>query len=233
MNELIFNEFKQHALNNPTTEVCGYSLGEQLIITDNVADNPQEDFVIDKSHTLKVKRSKKVKAIYHSHINSNNTFSVEDIKASKRLGIPYHMYNVQYNQWHSYDPNVVRELEGRPWNYVYSNCYNIIQDYYATKLDIKLGDFYLNSPNEWTKDGWNEYLDNLELQGFKRVYDLQDHDLILIRLGAINPNHAAIITSTINNTIIHHCVDRLSISENYDGIWRKLTHSYWRHHSLC
>ncbi|HEY9629380.1 MAG TPA: Mov34/MPN/PAD-1 family protein [Coleofasciculaceae cyanobacterium] len=227
-----------HSHLDPNRESCGFVINDIYYPAINVADDPN-DFRLDPQSTRKVIKARdsgQQVIICHSHINSNPTFSPADIVASKGRRLPYALYHLSTATHSYYDPNApIAPYEGREWHWVIDNCYTLCQDYYLQEFNIKLGDFYLSTPDEYKQPDFTAYLDNMESQGFLRLHSdepLKVGDFILMNYGSMSPNHAAIMFDLEGNLILHHIVNHLSHIGIYGSQYRKITHSVWRHHQF-
>lgn len=232
-NAEIKTEIIQHALSLPNQEICGYVLKDKYYPAINVATNPSIDFQLDSESTLKVLKSKRSRPIIvHSHVNENKQLSVADVKASRSLNLPYLMLHLPSQEWHYYDPKAILPYEGREWSWTTANCYTLLQDYYKQEFQIKLDDFYLETPTEFSDPNFNSYLLNIESQGFILQHsecELKRGDFLLMKVGNLNPNHAAIVYSPEDNLILHHVVNHYSSTSTYGSRWRKATSHVYRH----
>lgn len=226
------------AKQTPEIEICGLIVDNTLIPSINVSYDPAMSFALDAETVLFIellKAQNKEYAIYHSHIAlSDDDFSANDIRLAKREKIEIVLVNSVSGTIREYNPNTIQPLLAREWRWAYQNCYTLLQDFYQLYFQIKLDDFYLESPNEWEQPGWNKYLENVASQDFELVdrnAELKQGDLIFMWIGRNkNPTHAAIMLDPEENTILQHFSEKLSEISTYDGRYRKLTHSIYRHH---
>jgi hypothetical protein len=100
-------------------------------------------------------------------------------------------------------------------------------------MGITLGDFFNEHPTCWEDDGWNEYLENIEKQGFRRITDDSEKygDIILMKIGrASAANHGAIRLHPNTNTILHHILEKVSGIDVLDNNWKRRIDSCWRYY---
>lgn len=222
--EITLNEIKAYAIAHPDRETCGYiTANNEVIQAMNLAMNDREAFALDVPTTSI--------AVWHSHVNGNNDFSIDDIKAAKSFGMPWILYHLPTNHFRIYDPNTIEPYIDRPWSWVYRNCFTLFQDWYKKELAIEIPDFYLSSHTAWESEDVG-YTENFPKQGFARLPEsepLKKHDVILMSIGKTRaPNHVAIVVDP-DGKILHHLAERLSTIDVYGGLWQKSTHSVWRH----
>ena len=75
------------------------------------------------------------------------------------------------------------------------------------------------------------YLDNFKNEGMREIDpdSIQYGDILLMKLDAIVPNHAAIYLGEM--IILHHVQGRLSSRDVYGGYYQKVTELCLRHES--
>jgi len=217
---------RNHALEFPDKEVCGAILKDGTPIRwKNYAANEATGFLTPSFDPGTIA------AIYHSHPDGQgDDFSVKDIKASRALGKPFILFYVPTQIFRFYDPNKIEPYLGREWNWVYRNCYTLVQDYYKQELGIVLNDYYLESPRSWLRKSVG-YVENFQKEGFRRLREdesIQKHDVILLWQQSKFPNHAAIVVDPNKNHILEHLENRLSHLTIYGGQLIKQTHSVLR-----
>lgn len=224
---------RQHAAEFPTQEVCGFLLDSgQVLRAHNVHQCPETDFAIWDGQFIAANDRGAIAAIYHSHVNSNDAFSVPDIKACRQVQIPYILCHTPTLRIRVYDPNEIQPYEGREWGWCWNNCFTLFQDYYKRELGVMLPDFYSPYDRSWLREDMG-YTRHLPLNGFRRL-ELNEviatHDVALMTLGLRYPNHVGVIVDAVQNKILHHCADQPSEITVYapgNDYW-KSTHSIWR-----
>lgn len=218
---------RDHALEFPGKEVCGAIGNDGVPVRwQNHAFNEQTGFLTPSFNP------DAMMAIYHSHPEGqSNDFSVKDIKASRALSMPMVLFHVPSENFKVYNPNVIEPYIGREWNWVYRNCYTLMQDYFKQELDVELPDFYLESPRAWLRGKSVGYIENLPKHGFRRIAEgeaIRKHDVILMWKDSTIANHVAIVVDPNQNKIIEHLENMLSHPTVYNGQMLKQTHSVWR-----
>lgn len=208
----------------PGIEVGGCVIDGKAIQLANLAADPAKAITMDLAGYYHL-----CQCIWHTHTaDGRDGFSVEDIKASRQIGIPYLLYTAN-KTWHYYDPHEVKPFIGRKWDWVHQNCYDLLRDWVLTTFSYRMNEFYLSSESAWQTEDVG-YVANLPSEGFKRIdpANLQENDIILMQVETQYPNHVGILVDGPKNLMLHHLAGQLSQQSIYGGHWRKATHSVWR-----
>lgn len=218
-------------------EKCGYVLADNTVVeVKNVHPSPQESFAISDEHVSRIMFENL--PVWHSHTansGASDNWSGHDIRQAVKQEYVLILYHAPTGRIREFDPAFVPPYEGREWNVYTSSCEVLLRDFYLQEFGIKLMRWIPDSPQPWIKEGWDEYRIELEKHGFKNIgrpgmVELRRGDVALMKVGrAAAPNHAAIVTDPSKNIILHHLVDRLSLSESYGQGWRNATHGIYRH----
>ena len=140
--------------------------------------------------------------------------------------MPWIIVNWPTGQIHTFAPTgFVAPLLGREFSYGVLDCYTLIQDYYARACGITLPDFE-HTAHFW-ETGVPLYENNFSKAGFHVVDTPQQHDVILMMVGASVANHGGIYLG--NGQVLHHLMRRLSANDVYGGYFQKVTVKYLRH----
>jgi proteasome lid subunit RPN8/RPN11 len=237
INPAILEEIKDHCRGEFPKEACGVVSDGKVIVSQNLATNTNDFFVIDPKIFQEIS---KVDFIWHSHCQDED-FSMADISTARNLMLPMYLFKLPIGKEDLYDPTVVQPLEGRTFVYWIADCWALVKDWYEAK-GIKLPD----PPRElkdadglydWDRPGWNMYQELLP-QRFDRLEptaQIQDGDLILSTIrfesppeAPDTPNHIAIVVNATENSILEHMYKNLSGKKVYGQERRKMTHSVWR-----
>ncbi|HEY9696286.1 MAG TPA: Mov34/MPN/PAD-1 family protein [Trichocoleus sp.] len=238
LDQNLIHQIIEHADAYSKQEVCGYVLNNKVYRAVNVAADPSIDFLLDGESTLAVITARENGGhpiIYHSHINTNDDWSLADIQSSRKLLLPYFLYHQPSGTKRFYDPLAISPYEGRQFHWLTDNCYSLIQDAFRREFQITLPDFYLNHPTEYSEPHFNRYLESIEAAGFIKLpadADLRKGDLIVTLMGTPNPAHGVMVWSPEENTILEHFAGQLSRMRSYSSVHRKYTRSVWRHKQL-
>lgn len=193
-------QFKSHAKSMHPHEACGVIVDGELVLINNVADYPEDDFRMNPTQI-----PEKYDAVIHSHPSGNPEPTACDMRAQIDSGVPWAILGGEQLIWVG-----IREskLVGRDFLHGVFDCYSLIRDYYHEK-GIAIPDFPRD--NDWWKHGENLYVENYQKAGFKRLpenAELQSGDVFLACIGSKVPNHGGIYIG--NGLILHHLNKRLS-----------------------
>lgn len=217
MKTQIFNHAKQCG----EAECCGFVIDNKTYLPcNNISPTPTETFEIATEDWIKTEESGVITAVVHSHPNGLPILSEADQFYQQRTGLDWWL--ICNNKIHKF--RYIKPLLGRKFNHGETDCLTLFRDAYML-TGIDLPDY--ERQDDWWHNGQNLYLDLLPKNNFERVEEAQEGDIILVCLGSTVPNHAAIYIG--NQFILHHCPNRLSKRDLYDGFWLKYTHSVWRH----
>ncbi|MCO6551488.1 MAG: C40 family peptidase [Gilliamella sp.] len=202
-------------------ECCGFVIDNKTYLPcNNISPTPTETFEIATEDWITAEQKGKITAVVHSHPNGLPTLSQADQFYQQQTGVDWWL--VCDNQIHKF--RYIKPLLGREFKHGETDCLTLVRDAYML-AGIDLPDY--ERQDDWWHNGQNLYLDLLPKNEFEQVEDVQEGDVILVCLGSTTPNHAAIYIG--NQFILHHCPNRLSKRDLYDGFWLKYTHSIWRH----
>ena len=121
----------------------------------------------------------------------------------------------------------VSKYIGKEFDYGRQDCYTLLINYYRDELGVKVPK--IENLEGWWDRGENLYVDSMQEAGYISVpfSDLQENDILLIKLFTSVPSHAAIYVG--DNHILHHAVGRLSTLEPLKGMWIKNIHTIARY----
>lgn len=97
------SDAKQHALQQAPKEACGVLVNGQYWRCRNIADDPEQDFVINPSDYAAAALFGTVEAVVHSHPMGGRA-SEADIKACNGTKVPWHIYSMPEDQWSTINP---------------------------------------------------------------------------------------------------------------------------------
>ena len=217
MKTRILNHAKQCGEN----ECCGFVINNKTYLPcNNTSLTSTETFEISTDDWINAEKQGTITAIVHSHPNGLPILSEADQFYQQQTAVNWWL--VCDNKIHKF--RYIKPLIGREFKHGETDCLTLVRDAYML-TGIDLPDY--ERQDDWWHNGQNLYLDLLPENGFECVKDFQEGDVILVCLGSTIPNHAAIYIG--NQLILHHCPNRLSKRDLYDGFWLKYTHSIWRH----
>ena len=224
----------QHAQAEQPKECCGLICvvkgRRRYFPCNNLAETPDEHFVLDPMDYANAEEQGEVVAIIHSHPITNPEPSEADLVACEKTGVPWHIINPLTEQWGYCEPSGYElPYVGRVFVHGVVACYTLVRDWYAREYGIELRDY--DRRDQWWNHGYNLYLENFAKEGFSEipVADVQPGDLILMNLSSPVPNHAAIYLG--DQLVLHHVQQRLSSRDVYGGYYGKITACALRHES--
>ena len=240
--EHIKRQILQHIKLEYPNEACGIVTieagKERFHSCTNLAENPLEDFMMNPKDYYRISKKGDIKYIVHSHPNGTPTPSVLDHAACDVMGEDWLIVSYPNIHWKELkSKNKKPDLIGRQFMYGLLDCFTLVEDYYREACDIILKVPQWNKDNGYEWDFWekgkNYYVENYEVNGFKRIEDgsLKLHDAILMNIRAPISNHCAIYIG--DNKILHHLVSRLSCREMYGQHYRQFTTHVLRHEKYC
>lgn len=219
-------------------EACGLivrSEGGRLLFyaADNLAAQPEHQFVLDPRAFQLATDLGEVVAIWHSHPNASAHPSMADRAQCEATGLPWVI-----TAWPS---GAVVQIEpegwlapyvGREFHWGVMDCYTLIQDWYHRELHIELPDFERRDgfwrATQEHPGGQDIYLDNLAAAGFRRVEgEPRKHDLVVMQVVSDCGNHGGVYLG--DGSILHHLYGRLSTQDVYGGYWARHTRAVCRH----
>ena len=189
-------------------EACGLLIikkGKELYLPcKNVADYPDQDFIISPKDYADAEDQGDIIAIVHTHPNVSAEASQADRISCNTSNKPWYILAWPKDELNYIEPDDFKlPLVGRQFSHGIIDCYTLVQDYYKDTLDIKLD--YIPREMEWWDKGQNIYVENYTKQGFVIINnpsDIKEHDAFLIQLISSVPNHAAIYIG--EGLIMHH-----------------------------
>lgn len=193
---------------------------------DNISEG--EDFAIDPTEYLKIRRKADLYAIVHSHPDASCEPSENDRKYCNVLGVRYWIFSYPSMDFFELEPKeYYNELIGRNYEFGVTDCLEALRDHYKKYLNIELRarDTYLD---DWWEKGHNYFSEeHINEWGFKRVDNPRSHDLLVFKMGADVPNHCGVYIG--NDVFYHHAVNRLSCREHLYPMWKKYLVGVYRY----
>jgi len=250
----IVNAIKSDVIKRRPIEACGLIIennGYYAIPCENTAQNPKDEFLIDRKEIKDKVGNGKIIGYYHSHeSNGDLGASRPDMAVMAKIGLKSIIVDIntlEMKEWDKID-NFIPAFENRPFVAGYLDCSELVKDYYKKNfnIDIKSCDHPIKHMSwEEIKIKWNELQDfNKEDYLFFKNYfiengfieidkkDLRQHDVILCRAKEISaPIHALVYIK--KDFILHHPSGRYSLMEHYTNFYKKLSVFYLRHKDLA
>lgn len=217
-------KWKQHVIDQYPNEACAIVVSGNLILCNNISDNPSSTFRIDPKDYGIALISGALELVLHSHIvDSRADYRLDqrspsalDLQCWINLDIPFGIVatdGVDVTDILYLDDTKEVDLVGRPFIHGLYDCYSIIRDWHRYKLNINIPN-YARDICWWDKNQ-DLYSDNFAKAGFIEVPQdqIQINDVVLMQVRSPVINHGAVVTDT--NTIIHQIFHRLS---GYDSL---------------
>jgi proteasome lid subunit RPN8/RPN11 len=230
----IKQQILQHAQSDQPKESCGLVCvvkGRQRYFPcRNLAETPDEHFVLDPADYANAEDYGEVVAVIHSHPTTNPQPSQADLVACEKTGVPWHIVNPQTGEWGYCEPSGYElPYVGRRFAFGVVDCYSLCRDWYAREWGLQLKDY--DRRDKFWERGDNLYIDNFANEGFREISvdDLKCGDALLMQLSSPLPNHAAIYLG--DQVILHHVQGRLSSRDVYGSYYWKNTARALRHES--
>ena len=184
----------------------------------NIAETPDEHFVLDPDSYEEAEKISPVKGLIHSHPLTSAEPSEADKVACEKSNLIWYIVNPITEKWSVTIPEGFElPYEGRKFVHGVVDCYSLVRDYYKKEFNIHLNDYYRR--DRWWDTDLNLYIDNYAKEGFKEISlkEIEKGCLILINLESNKTNHAAIYLG--DHKILHHVQGRLSGIDTYGGYY--------------
>ena len=184
----------------------------------NLAEESHEYFIIDPDDWADCEDTGEIVGIVHSHPTGPILPSDNDKASCEHLGLPWHIYSVYMDDWHSFEPSGWKapSLIARSFIWGVHDCWSIISDWYLETKNIKLKEWKRpKTLKEFSKNPLFEK--GLPITGFKKQPTLDDikfGDVLLFKTVTGNLDHVAVYIG--DNMILNHNVRRLSCREPFD-----------------
>ena len=225
----------EHAKKDAPHEACGllavYKGKEKYYACNNIAKDLADQFIIDPDDWMNVEDDAEIVAVVHSHPNHPPTASDADLASCEYLDLPFYIVTPETGNWSYYEPTGYKKgLIGREWVWNVQDCWSLIEDWYKDNKGVKLRHWERpRTPQDFSKKPLFEY--GLPLTGFvelKNTVDLEKGDVLLMDTTDTGTlDHVALYIG--EQTILHHCVKRLSCREILDQKyiqWSKKAYRY-------
>ena len=227
MNTSIKNKIIDIAEKSPSKEVCGYIYfdinGEAGIIqSTNTHLNSDVMFTTDEKDYISLSESSNtIVGVYHSHTIGDESFSDQDISYAETWELPLYVYSIKSKKWNSYVPDSYKpNLIGRQFCWGFSDCYEIVRDYYKLEFNIKISDY--DRDNSFEGSNNSIIIDSFGKEGFERIPDgspIMKDDVIVFNSNRLFPHHLSVFIG--RSKMIHHPRGRLSEVCMLNKVWNK------------
>ena len=224
----------KHAKKDAPHEACGllavYKGKEKYFPCKNLAEDLEDQFIIDPDDWVKAEDAGEIIAVFHSHPNHPPTPSQADLVSCEYLDLPFYIVTPESEQWNYFEPSGYKKgLIGREWVWDVQDCWSLITDWYKEKKNIEIKHWKRpKSPKEFEKNPLFEY--GLPKVGFTEIDDnleLEVGDVLLMNSYKNTLSHVALYIG--DQTIFHHYAGRLSCRETYDQKYIECTKKRYRY----
>jgi len=225
----------KHAEKDAPHEACGllavYKGKEKYFPCKNLSEDLGEQFIIDPDDWVKAEDAGELIAVFHSHPQIPPFPSQADLASCEYLDLPFYIVTPETKEWHYFEPSGYKKgLIGRQWVWDIQDCWSLITDWYKETKNISIRHWRRPaSPQEFTKDPYFEKV--LLGSGFIELNDEDDtqkEDVLLMDTTDTGKlDHVALYIG--DQTILHHCVKRLSCREIYDQKYIEWTKKRYRY----
>ena len=224
----------KHAKEDAPHEACGlltvYKGKEKYFPCKNLAEDLEDQFIIDPDDWVKAEDAGEIIAVFHSHPNHPPIPSQADLASCEYLDLPFYIVTPEPEQWNYFEPSGYKKgLIGREWVWDVQDCWSLITDWYKEKKNIEIKHWKRpKSPEDFEKNPLFEY--GLPIVGFNEIDDsveLEVGDVLLMNSYKDTLSHVALYIG--DQTILHHCQKRLSCREIYDQKHIKCTKKRYRY----
>lgn len=243
----VLNKIYETAFKNYPNEACGLIVqtgkrSYDFFPCKNVAEDPENHFVMDAKDQINAEKAGKILAVWHSHVNQSNEPSDADKSGCEITKMTWLISSIMEN----YNPDIKGDFRisdfyvlqpsgfkmpyvGRPYLFGVFDCWTLCMDYLKNEFNVELP--YIPSihiDDWWTKDR-NVLMEGAELYGLVQLpvnSPLQKGDILFMQLECSVPNHCAIYVG--DNLILHHMYNRLSMHSVYGGMYQKHTTHHFR-----
>ena len=191
---------------------------EKYFKCNNLAETPDEHFVLDPDSYEKAEKLGEIIAIIHSHPITHHNPSPADIVACEKSGLQWFVVNPKTELWGSCKPTGYElPYVGRSFFHGVVDCYTLVRDFYKKEFNINLKDYFRK--DKWWEKGENMYLDNFKNEGFFEISlkEIEYGCVILMNIESDVPNHAGNYIG--DNVVLHHVQGRLSSRDVYGGYY--------------
>lgn len=234
----VLDDIRAHAAECHPREACGLVAvvkgRERYFPCTNVATRADQEFMISPEDWARVEDEGEVVQVVHSHPNYPPQPSQADLVACERSGLRWLIISWPSGLVHEVAPSGYRApLVGRTFSHGIVDCYTLIRDYYAERLNLALPD--VERADGWWERGEDLYTAYSAAWGWHEVgtdvRTLREHDVLLFQVSAPVVSHAGIWLG--DGTFLHHAERRLSSRDVYGGWYRKVHVRTVRHPELC
>ena len=219
------NSIRAYSTTSLVEEACGFIFEDgDVARCFNAHPDPAKAFRIDEQ-TYWHAEERGIRAIWHSHA-THDGFSPTDQAAVRADRIPWIVFCLLTNAFHTVDPTERGPLIGRTFSYGINDCYSLVSDALWLHHHIELPAWPRADYGEWTRPDFTVF-DEQVTQHCRQVgaERLLSGDIVF--LGRDHTCHIGVIDAT--GGLLHHPVGKRSRVDFYGEFWQAKTRSIWRH----
>jgi len=224
----------QHAKDCLPEESCGLLAvvkgKEKYFPCKNLATNLCSYFIIDPDDWAFAEDRGELIAIIHSHPTGPIFPSKTDKTACEYLGLPWHIYSPEQDDWFYFEPNGYKPpLLGREWVWGIADCWSLVVDWYKKEKGVKLLDYKRPTTAENFLDDpvFEKYLPSRGFRLLESNEDLINGDVLLMNMAKYTGCHVGVYVG--EQMVLHHQVGRLSSRDLLDEQMYKSIYKRYRH----
>ena len=217
-----------HAKEQAPKEACGLLLiikgKEKYFPCKNLADKPEDMFIIDPEDWAKAEDTGEITAIIHSHPVTSPELSMADKVACEKTKLKWYVVQPNLKQWVEYEPcGYKAPLIGRKWVWGVNDCWSLCRDYYKEHLGIELKDWDRpTSSDAFLKDpSFDRSFADTGFRELRPDEELKKNDLLLMSMRSQGLNHIGLYLG--DQLLLHHLQNRLSSRDLLDEWLLKCT----------
>lgn len=247
LKDALRNKIYEEAVKNYPNEACGLivqttSKNCDFFPCKNVAQDPENHFVMDAQDQINAEQKGKVLAVWHSHVNQSNEASDADKSGCEITKLPWLITSISQNfnpelkgdfrisDFNLLEPSgFVMPYVGRPYLFGVFDCWTLCMDYLKNEFGVNLPYIPTIHIDDWWTKNRNVLIEGAELYNLVRLpvdSDFQKGDILFMQMECVVPNHCAMYIG--DNTILHHVYNRLSMHSVYGGMYKKHTTHHYR-----
>ena len=106
-------KIKKYSEDSPEEEICGFIVKNKTKIEikkcKNISIDKKNNFEIPTEEYIQALKSYKIVSIYHSHPNTGEEFSEQDLAISEELIIPILVYSNKTKKFNFFKPEEIRK----------------------------------------------------------------------------------------------------------------------------
>jgi proteasome lid subunit RPN8/RPN11 len=230
----IIDAIMAHAAECQPRECCGLVVtvdDTQIYVPCRNIRREPDVFELHPVDWIAAESAGRIVKIVHSHVNRSPAPTQADRIGCEAHGLPWLIVSWPSGEAFEFAPaGYEAPYVGRSFVWGMTDCFTLLRDYYRRELGILIPDFGGYTEETAVNDGL--YESRFEAAGFREVFDLRSHDVLLMNIptAGVQAQHAAVYVG--GGVMLHHLQGRLSQRQPYGGMWEQITRKILRHESL-